>query len=161
VVGADGSGQTSNLIQAVEWVIQNKERLNVRVANFSVSHPPFESYKDSPLAQSVGKLVESGVIAVASSGNLGKTSEYSEIYGAIGSPGFSPAVITVYPIHNQGTSPHQDDVAISYGSRGPTYIDHLMKPDLSAPGNQIPSALAAGSTIHRQHPDLSNGAYVS
>src|SRR5690606_38568955 len=70
VVGADGSGQTSNLIQAVEWVIQNKERLNVRVANFSVSHPPFESYKDSPLAQSVGKLVESGVIAVASSGNL-------------------------------------------------------------------------------------------
>ncbi|MCH8321213.1 MAG: S8 family serine peptidase, partial [Acidobacteria bacterium] len=76
VVGDDGSGLTSNLIQAIAWVIENKDLYDIRVANFSVGHPPLESYTTDPLNQAVRKLVESGVVTVASSGNLGKASEY-------------------------------------------------------------------------------------
>ena len=154
VVGDDGSGLTSNLIQAIEWVIENKDLYDIRVANFSVGHPPLESYTTDPLNQAVRQLVESGVITVASGGNLGKASEYPEIWGAINSPANDPSVITVYPMKTGGTATHSDDTATTYGSRGPTYLDGLFKPDLAAPGNKIPSLLASGSNIFQGHPEL-------
>ncbi len=121
VVGDDGSGLTSNLIQAIAWVIENKDLYDIRVANFSVGHPPLESYTTDPLNQAVRQLVESGVVTVASGGNLGKASEYPEIWGAINSPANDPSVITVYPMKTGGTATHSDDIATTYGSRGPTY----------------------------------------
>lgn len=154
VVGDDGSGLTSNLIQAIEWVIENKDLYDIRVANFSVGHPPLESYTTDPLNQAVQRLVESGVVTVASGGNLGKTSEYPEIWGAINSPANDPSVITVYPMKTGGTATHSDDTATTYGSRGPTYLDGLFKPDLAAPGNKIPSLLAEGSNISQGQPEL-------
>ena len=33
VIGADGYGLTSNLIQAIAWVIDNKDSYNIRVAS--------------------------------------------------------------------------------------------------------------------------------
>jgi len=33
VLGADGSGSTSNVIQAIDWVISQQEKLKIRVAN--------------------------------------------------------------------------------------------------------------------------------
>jgi serine protease AprX len=35
-----------------------------------------------------------------------------------------------------------DDIMASYSSKGPTYIDHIAKPDLVAPGNNIISLMA-------------------
>ena len=154
VVGEDGSGLTSNLIQAIEWVIENKDLYDIRVANFSVGHPPLESYTTDPLNQAVQRLVESGVVTVASGGNLGKTSDYPEIWGAINSPANDPSVITVYPTKTGGTATHSDDTATTYGSRGPTYLDGLFKADLAAPGNKIPSLLADGSNISQGQPEL-------
>ncbi len=40
VVGDDGSGLTSNLIQAIDWVITHKDQYNIRIANLSIGHPP-------------------------------------------------------------------------------------------------------------------------
>ena len=40
VIGDDGTGLTSNLIKAIEWVTENKDLYNIRIANFSVGHPP-------------------------------------------------------------------------------------------------------------------------
>ena len=53
--------------------------------------------------------------------------------------------------NTKGTVTHRDDVATTYSSRGPT-IDGLFKPDLSAPGNAIPSTLARGSWLGRKYP---------
>ncbi len=43
VIGDDGTGSTSQLIQAIDWVIQNKDVYDIRIANLSVGHPPLES----------------------------------------------------------------------------------------------------------------------
>jgi hypothetical protein len=76
VLDDSGKGLTSNVIAAIDWVIQHKETYNVRVANFSLGHPAFESYETDPLCQAVRRLVEAGVVTVVSAGNLGRTENH-------------------------------------------------------------------------------------
>ena len=154
VVGANGFGRTSHLIKAIDWVIAHRDIYNIRVANLSLGHPAIESYTTDPLCQAVERMVSAGIVTVASAGNTGKTDRHSKIWRAINSPANDPAMITVYPANTKGTASHADDVATSYGSRGPTYIDNFFKPDLAAPGNLIPTLLVPGSSIARDHTDL-------
>ncbi len=154
VVNAEGYGQTSNLIAAIDWLIANNDSLDVRVANLSLGHGPIESYAQDPLCQAVERMVAAGIVTVVSAGNLGKTDTEPTIWGAITSPGNSPAVITVGPINTQGTLTHTDDIATTYGSRGPTYLDQFFKPDLVAPGNAIGSLLAKNSKLHNDYLEL-------
>ncbi len=44
-----------------------------------------------------------------------------------------------------GTPQRTDDLIASYSSKGPTLIDHVVKPDVVAPGNRVDSLLAATS----------------
>ena len=153
VIGADGYGLTSNLIQAIAWVIDNKDSYNIRVANLSLGHAPVESYAADPLCQAVLNMVAAGITTVVSAGNLGRVEGEDKIWGGITSPGTEPSVITVAPLNMKGTLTHSDDVATSYGSRGPT-IDGLFKPDISAPGNRIAGFAAPGTTLYNEHPEL-------
>ena len=50
------------------------------------------------------------------------------------------------------TYPRTDDLIASYSSKGPTYIDLTVKPDVVAPGNLVVSLLAPGSTLAAQYP---------
>ena len=152
VIGDEGWGRTSNLIRAIDWVLANQRRYYIQVANLSLGHPPIESYRVDPLCIAVRKLVAAGITTVVSAGNLGKTKEYPKIWGGIASPGLEPSVITVGAINTKGTVTHRDDVATTYSSRGPT-IDGLFKPDLSAPGNAIPSTLARWCWLGRNYPE--------
>jgi serine protease AprX len=45
-----------------------------------------------------------------------------------------------------GTPSRNDDLIASYSSKGPTVYDHIVKPDLVAPGNLIHSALTQNLT---------------
>lgn len=46
-----------------------------------------------------------------------------------------------------GTYSRTDDLIASYSSKGPSTIDLVVKPDIVAPGNQVVSLLAPGSTL--------------
>ena len=46
-------------------------------------------------------------------------------------------MITVGAVNTRNTPVITDDVVASYSSKGPTYIDEIVKPDIVAPGNQI------------------------
>jgi serine protease AprX len=54
-----------------------------------------------------------------------------------------------------------DDKMTSYSSKGPTLLDHLVKPDLLAPGNQVVSLQAPGSNLVQDYPgsEVSKGLY--
>src|SRR6185437_11721558 len=56
-----------------------------------------------------------------------------------------------------------DDSITSYSSKGPTLLDHIVKPDLVAPGNGLVSLLASGSTLDKGTPsdEISPAAYGS
>ena len=52
-----------------------------------------------------------------------------------------------------GTPTRTDDLIASYSSKGPTLIDHVVKPDLVAPGNLIISDLAStADTLYSLYP---------
>src|SRR5262249_11250921 len=87
-------------------------------------------------------------------GNHGKTTDGKRIYGGITTPGISPFAITVGALNTKGTPYRSDDEVASYSSHGPTTVDHLVKPDLVAPGNKILSLAAPGSTLVKEHPEL-------
>ena len=43
VLGADGSGRTSDVIRAIDFAIEHKEQFGLRVINLSLGRPVFES----------------------------------------------------------------------------------------------------------------------
>jgi serine protease AprX len=89
---------------------------------------------------------------------MGKTDDGTEILGGVTSPGNCPYAITAGAVNTKGTAFRSDDVIATYSSRGPTAIDHLLKPDLLAPGNKIRSLLAPGAVIAREYPETVIGS---
>jgi len=73
--------------------------------------------------------------------------------GGITSPGNAPWVLTVGASDHRGTVSRHDDTIATFSSRGPTHIDHTVKPDLVAPGVGIESLADASSTLFAQHPE--------
>ncbi|HEX8709041.1 MAG TPA: S8 family peptidase, partial [Pyrinomonadaceae bacterium] len=145
VLNGQGVGTVSNVIAGLNWVIQNRVALNIRVVNLSLGAPITQSYKTDPLCQAVGRAVDAGLVVVVAAGNWGKDSNGSTIYGGILSPANSPKAITVGATNTQQTDRRSDDVVTTYSSRGPTLVDGLVKPDLVAPGNRIGAAQTANS----------------
>jgi serine protease AprX len=56
-LGPDGSGNTSDVIEAIEWAIDHRAQYNIRVINLSLGHPVFESYRDDPLCAAARRAV--------------------------------------------------------------------------------------------------------
>ena len=50
-------------------------------------------------------------------------------YATITAPGNDPYVITVGAMKTMETPSRTDDLIASYSSKGPTLIDHIVKPD--------------------------------
>jgi len=151
VLGAMGTGLTSDVIAGIEWTIANRAKYNIRVINLSLGHPVMEPSATDPLCQAVAKAVQAGLIVVASAGNAGKTADGHMVLGSITSPGNSPLAITVGAINTFGTVSRTDDAVTTYSSRGPTRYDLAVKPDIAAPGNKIISLEASHSYLPKTY----------
>lgn len=153
VLNSSGAGTVSNVVAAIDWVIENKAVHNIRVINMSLGTAARDSYRNDPLCLASRRAVNAGIVVVASAGNNGKDAFGNKLFGSIGSPGIEPSVITVGASNTFGTNYRSDDAVATYSSRGPTrgYItlsngarkyDNLIKPDLVAPGNKIIGAVS-------------------
>jgi serine protease AprX len=140
----DGSGTTSDVLTAIDWAIANRLVYNIRVLNLSLGHPVYESYVSDPLCRAVAAANAAGLVVVVAAGNDGRSGSG---FGTITSPANEPNVITVGAMNDAGTVSTADDVLAPYSSKGPTLIDHIVKPDLVAPGTHIVSLRAPGSYI--------------
>ena len=148
VLDANGSGTDSAVISAISTAIQLKSKYNIRVINLSLGRPVYESYSLDPLCQAVEKAWNAGIVVVVAAGNQGRNqSQGTNGYATITAPGNDPLVITVGAMKTMGTLTRLDDLIASYSSKGPTLMDHVVKPDIVAPGNQIISLEASKSTI--------------
>jgi hypothetical protein len=127
------------IIAAIDYAVANKDALNIRVLSMSLGAGVTESYKTDPLTLAAKRAVDAGIVVLASAGNLGKGANGLPQYGAIGSPGNAPWVITVGASSHNGTVLRQDDTIAAFSSRGPTMYDFGAKPDLVAPGYGVVS----------------------
>ena len=149
VLRPDGSGRVSDVMAGIDWVVAHKDLYKIRVMNLSLGHPVEQSYNTDPLCQAVERAWKAGIVVVVAAGNEGAAG-----YASTHSPGNDPYVITVGASNNYQTGDRSDDILTTYTSRGPSYLDHVVKPDLVAPGNRTISLRAEGSTLDTDYPEL-------
>ncbi|MBA3767915.1 MAG: S8 family serine peptidase, partial [Acidobacteria bacterium] len=168
VLNSQGAGTVSWVLSALDWIMVNRALYNIRVVNMSLGMPAVDSYRNDPVCLAVRRLVNSGVVVIASAGNNGKNSAGQKIYGQIKSPGNEPSAITIGAANTFGTDVRNDDTVTSFSSRGPTrsfwtdaggtkHYDNLIKPDIVAPGNKLVYAEAVDNLLVRLNPQLDAG----
>lgn len=140
VLDENGAGTDSSVIAAIDQAISLKSQYNIRIINLSLGRPIYESYTLDPLCQAVEQAWKAGIVVVVAAGNDGRDLNLNpEGYGTIDSPGNDPYVLTVGAMNTMETASITNDIIASYSSKGPSFIDHVVKPDIVAPGNLVTS----------------------
>ena len=153
VLDEHGAGYTSQVIAALDYIVENKDRLKIDIVNLSLGHPILEPASTDPLVLAVERASRAGLIVVAAAGNYGRNPLTGAMgYAGITSPGNAPSAITVGAYDAHGTVSRFDDTIPDYSSRGPSWYDGYAKPDVVAPGSALVSVAAPGSTLFRQYP---------
>ncbi|HYC93673.1 MAG TPA: S8 family serine peptidase [Thermoanaerobaculia bacterium] len=134
VLAADGSGSLSDIIAGVERAIDPNNDGDpsdrADVVNMSLGGP---LEWDDPLVRAVERGIAAGAVFALSAGNRGRV-------GTLGSPAVAPSAITV-------GATDLSDVRADFTSRGPSGGTWQVKPEVSAPGVGIVSAVPDGGTL--------------
>ncbi len=148
VLNAQGQGSADGVIRAIEFAIVNKDLLGINILNLSLGHPIFEAAATDPMVQAVEHAARVGLTVVLSAGNFGTNPQTGQVgYAGIASPGNAPSGIAVGSVKTYDTVTRADDHIAAYSSRGPSWYDGFAKPDISAPGDNLLSVAAVGSTL--------------
>ena len=122
----DKSGEASSfkVLDAMQWVYDNKEKYNIKVVCMSFGSEPLD--KNDPLSIGVEALWRSGVVVVVAGGNSGPKQE------TIKSPGINRQAITV---GGAEVFSFNKFYVPDFSSRGPAR--GFFKPDIVAPAVDI------------------------
>jgi len=107
VLNKMGSGSLSTVIEGIQWCVQNKDSLGIRVINMSLGSDTNQSYADDPACQAVEEAWRSGIVVCAAAGNSGPEA------GSIGSPAIDPEIITVGAVDDMDTLNAEDPKMVS------------------------------------------------
>lgn len=146
VLDARGTGNTSDILAGMQWILDNADKYNIRIVSMSLGDkamlPPFLD----PMSRGCERLWRDGLVVTVAAGNNGPDPM------TITTPGISPSVITVGALDDRRTIDTSDDTVADFSSRGPTPTGRL-KPDVLAPGvnivslNRNPLAAGPGSLL--------------
>jgi serine protease AprX len=150
----DGDSTVLDVIVALQFAVEHKDELNIRVVNLSVSSDTPDSYLDDPLDAAVEFAWHAGIVVVAAAGNRGDAADAVRF-----APGNDPYVITVGATDEINTLDPSDDTVATFSSRGITQ-DGVAKPDVVAPGARILGPLAMGSAFQTLCPQCIVGNYL-
>jgi serine protease AprX len=144
VASSDGATDVSQVIAAIDWVIQhrNTDGLNIRVLNLSFGTDSTQDYRLDPLAYAAEVAWLRGIVVVVSAGNGGMESS------VLTDPATDPYVIAVGADDTKGTDDPKDDTIPTWQSRG----NATRHPDLVAPGKSIISLRDPGSFVDTENP---------
>jgi len=147
----DGKATYADVIRGIDWALQVKDQINLRVLNMSFSGPARSYYWEDPLNQAVMKAWQAGIVVVASAGNNGPDPM------TIGVPGNVPYIITVGAMTDNYTeSDSSDDKVATFSAAGPT-VEGFVKPEIVAPGGHLSGLMAFDSQLVIEHPEFFDG----
>jgi serine protease AprX len=144
VANAVGGTDVSQVLAAIDWVVQNrnKDGMNIRVLNLSFGTDGSQDYRIDPLAYAAEVAWRKGIVVVAAAGNSG--------FGdaKLNNPAYDPYVLAVGASDPKNT-PYDvsDDTVPGWSSRG----DGVRNPDLVAPGKSVVSLRVQNSHIDLVH----------
>lgn len=148
-----GSADSSDVIAAIEWVIRNRKKYGIRIANMSFGIAGVKACSEDPICIAAEKAWKKGIFITAAAGNGGPDAN------SIESPGISPLLMTVGAADDRRTVRQSDDRVAEFSARGGSRArKNRIKPDLVAPGVDIVSLRAPGSMADRNEPESRVGS---
>ena len=146
VLKADGSGKTSDVITAIEFVTKNRQQWGAQVViNLSLGHTIYTPAILDPLVRAVERASAAGIVVVVAAGNNKK----ADTYAGITSPANAPSALTTGAVETNRTPVRREDWVADYSARGPTWFDAYAKPDFVAPGSRLISNATLDSTLFK------------
>ncbi|WP_395364791.1 S8 family peptidase [Streptomyces sp. YH02] len=131
VLNDSGSGAASWIIAGMEWAVAQ----GADVVSMSLGSSVPTDCTD-PMSVAAEELSQNeGALFVVAAGNSGPT------LNTVSSPGCAPSVLTV-------GATDRDDSTAYFSSRGPTIVNHTLKPEIAAPGVGISAAAAGGRGVY-------------
>jgi serine protease AprX len=148
---ADGGVDVSQVIAAIDWVVQhrNDNGLNVRIINLSYGTNSKQSYVVDPLAFAVEQAWKKGIVVVAPAGNTGY--QRGNDAPGLADPGYDPFVIGVGGYDPNGTPEVSDDTMGGY-SASSAGCRRCKNPDFVAIGSHLQGLRVPNSYVDLGHP---------
>src|SRR3954469_5751893 len=137
-VGAsDGSVDVTQIIAAIDWVVEHKADYNIRVISLSYGTDSRSPNSTDPLAFAVENAWKQGVVVVVSGGNDGR----SEL--TLADPASDPYVLAVGAADAKGTASAVDDTVPDWSTRGSNtrHVD-VVASGVSVLGLKVPGGFA-------------------
>lgn len=126
----------SSIEKGLRWIVENRERLGIRVLNMSLGGDTDLTTSESCVNQLVEQLVSEGVVVTVAAGNSAATCSIP--------PASAPSAITVggYSDENQYQEVGFDLYHSSFG----VTADGLVKPELIAPAMYVAAPILPGTS---------------
>jgi len=136
-----------NIAAGIQWVIENRERYNIRVLNISLGGDEDVLCSKSIVDQAAEEAISHGIVVVAAAGNSGAEGRHSI------PPANSPSVITVggYTDHNRLNGNQLDLYHSNFGMTA----DGTVKPEIIGPAMWVAAPILPGTTFYERAEVLS------
>jgi serine protease AprX len=150
---ADGGVDVSQVIAAINWVVQHKTDtgMNIRVISLSYGTNTKQAYGVDPLAFAVEQAWKKGVVVVAAAGNSGY--QRGNTAPGLANPAYNPFVIGVGGYDPMGTAAFSDDVMGTYSASSAGCGATCKNPDFVAAGSHLQGLRVPGSFLDQTHPE--------
>jgi len=146
-VSENGKITEPNIERGLRWVIENKERYDIRIVSISLGGDQDVSYTTNAVDQAAEDAVKAGIVVVVAAGNSGCAEDHRTV-----PPANSPSVITVGGYHdNNQLDGALDLYCSSYGSTA----DGIIKPEIIAPAMGIAAPILPNTDAYDKAEALS------
>jgi serine protease AprX len=148
---ADGGVDVSQVIAAIDWVVQhrNDNGMNIRVINLSYGTNSTQAYSVDPLAYAVEQAWKAGIVVVAAAGNSGYQRGASA--QGLADPAYDPEILAVGAADTMGTGTSSNDEVASFSANAASCSKACRAPDLVAPGTHMQGLRVPGSYIDQKN----------
>jgi len=153
VADADGGVDVSQVIAAIDWVVQHRydNGMDIRVINLSYGTDSTQPYQIDPLAFAVEQAWKAGIVVVTAAGNTG-------IGSGLADPAYDPMLIAVGAADTMGTAAMSDDRPASFSATARACRPwNCQPPTLLAPGTHLQGLRDPGSYIDQNNPNAALG----
>jgi serine protease AprX len=127
----------------LQWILDNKDKYNIRVVNISAGGDEEQSYLNDPLSEKVEECSRAGITVVCAVGNAGHLPNHPVV-----PPASAPSCIAVGGL-DDGNSINRARRGMYRSSYGPT-VDGLQKPEVIAPSIWVPAPILPNTPTAQQ-----------
>ena len=146
-VSEKGRITEENIAQGIHWIIENRERYDIRVVNISLGGDEDVPCSRSIIDQAAEEAIKQGIVVVVAAGNSGADGRHSI------PPANSPSVITVGGYNDNNQLPGAD-LDLYHSNFGAT-ADGTVKPEIIAPAMWIAAPILPGTAAYERAEALS------